>query len=116
MSLPGLMGRRAKKRFFMFTWTRLMYFKSNSVTSKLHGNVDIDSRTVITFPKGGKDANALQLARTDDDGKTCAILLLFDTSANMKGWELGIESSIHMPDFRIAAPSTCESELKSPGK
>jgi hypothetical protein len=83
------MGRRQSVSWVV-AQRRLMYFKSDSVTSKLLGSIDIESRT------GGKDVKALQLARTDDDEKTSAILLLFDTSASMKGLELEIESSIHM--------------------
>jgi hypothetical protein len=46
-----LIGCRAKKRLFILTQTRLMYFKSNSVTSNLLVSIVIESRTVITFPK-----------------------------------------------------------------
>jgi hypothetical protein len=84
---------RSKKRFFMLTPTRLLYFKSNTVTSKLLGSMEIDSRTIITFPKGGI---VMQLTRKNETGKSYVLTLVFADRVSMKGWEMGIESSIHM--------------------
>lgn len=98
-SIPGLLGRRLKRRFFMLTPNRIMYFKSNTVDSKLVGSMKIDTRTVITFPRSApqKESHMMQLSRAEEEGDNKAVLqLVFDTHESMKGWRRGIESAIRI--------------------
>lgn len=105
MSIPTLLGRRTKQRFFMLSPTRLLYFKSNAVDSKLLGSIQIDGMTLITFPKSQRDKHVMVLSRVGEQGlKGNEIMLVFDNIEKMKGWERGIEVSVRMSQTLAAMP------------